>query len=46
MVRRFAALAFAFPSLDTRLGSHRAVSEPVGLIARLHDVAVMDEPVQ
>ena len=41
-----AALAGAFPSLDARLGSKGAVPEPKGLIARLHDMAVMRKPVQ
>ena len=41
-----AAFASAFPGLDARLGGHGAVPEPVGLVARLHDVAVVGEPVQ
>ena len=38
--------AGALPSLDARLGSQGAVPEAKGLIARLHDMAVVGEPVQ
>ena len=41
-----AALAGAFPGLDTRLGSKGAVPEPKGLVARFHDMAVKGEPVR
>lgn len=38
------AAAGAFPGLDARLGGHGAVPEPIGLVVRLHDVAVVGEP--
>ena len=42
----FADASGTFPCLDARLGSHRAVPEAKGLIARLHDVAMVGQPVQ
>lgn len=37
---------FLLASLDPPLGSHAAVLEAVGVIASLHDVAVVGQPVQ
>ena len=36
----------ALPGLDARFRSHGAMPEPVGLVARLHDVAMVSQPVQ
>ena len=44
--RYFAALALDLPGLDARFRSHGAMPEPVGLVARLHDVAMVSQPVQ
>ena len=44
--RSLAVFAGTLPSLDARLGSHGAVSESVRLVARLHDVTVVRQPVQ
>ena len=40
-----ATLARLLSGLDAGLGSHAAVLEAIRVVARLHDVAVMGEPV-
>ena len=44
--RSLAVFAGNFPGLDARFGGHGAVPEPLGLVARLHDVAVVGEPIE
>ena len=43
---RFGGLARLLPVFDPRLGCHAAVLETVGLIARLHNVAMVGQSVQ
>ena len=43
---RLAPFARLLTLLDTRLGSHRTVRKTIRLIARLHNVAMMGEPIQ
>ena len=40
------APALSFSRLDARFGCEAAAQKPIGLITRLHDVAMMSEPIQ
>jgi hypothetical protein len=45
-VRRFCSLAGLLPVFDPRLRCHGAVLETVGLVARLHNMAMVGQAIQ